>query len=125
MVLWILVVLTMGAELGLHYFPWRLLLKGKDLPRVVAYILGICGLMIPFSLWLWTDGKTEIIAALWLFIIAGGLTVLGLYGLDRLLNLEMQNVEAEQRERLLMEQIEALMKQIEILMKQIEDGAKK
>jgi hypothetical protein len=104
MVLWILVILTMALELGLHYYPWRMLLKGRNLPRVVAYVLGVCGLMVPFSLWLWIDGEADIIPILWLFIISGGLTVLGLYGHDRLLDLEMGDVEAAQRERLLREQ---------------------
>lgn len=104
-ILWVLVALTMAAELGLHYFPWRLLLKGRNLPRVVAYVIGVCGLMIPFSIWLWMDGEVEIIPILWLFIVAGGLTVLGLYGLDRLLDLEMRDIEAAERERLLREQV--------------------
>jgi hypothetical protein len=95
----------MAAELGLHYFPWRLLLKGRNLPRVVAYVLGVCGLMVPLSLWLWMDGEAVIIPILWLFVVAGGLTVLGLYGLDRLLDLEMRDIEAAQRERLLREQV--------------------
>lgn len=105
MILWILVALTMAAELGLHYFPWRLMFRGRDLPRVVAYMLGVCGLMVPFSLWIWMDGQGEIIPVLWLFIVAGGLTVLGLYGLDHLLDLEMRDIEAAQRERLLREQV--------------------
>jgi hypothetical protein len=100
MILWILVALAMAAELGLHYFPWRLMFKGRDLPRVVAYMLGVCGLMVPFSLWLWMDGEAEIIPALWLFIAAGGLTVLGLYGLDHLLDLEMRDIETQEKEAL-------------------------
>ena len=100
MILWVLVALTMAAELGLHYFPWRMLFKGRNLPRVVAYVLGVCGLMVPFSLWLWMDGEAVIIPVLWLFIVAGGMTVLGLYGLDRLLDLEMRDIEANEERTL-------------------------
>jgi len=100
MALLILVALTMAMELGLHYFPWRMLLKGRELPRVVAYIFGVCGLMIPFSVWLWLRGEIVVIAVLWLFIIAGGLTVLGLYGLDRLLDFEMRDIEADEERAL-------------------------
>jgi hypothetical protein len=97
----------MVVELGLHYFPWRLLLMGRELPRVIAYIFGVCGLMIPFSLWLWLCGEREIIAVLWLFVIAGGLTVLGLYGLDRLLDLEMHDIEAGEERALRKKQDDA------------------
>ena len=81
---WALIALVMTAELGLHYFPWRMLLKGRDLPRVAAYVLGVCGLMIPFSAWLWRRGEIGVIQTLWLVIAAGGLTVMALYGLDRM-----------------------------------------
>ena len=87
------------AELGLHYFPWKLLLKGRELPRVAAYTLGMLGLMVPFSAWLWKRYEMEIIQVLWMVIIAGGLTVFALYGLDRYIELEWRNMEATERER--------------------------
>jgi len=99
MELWMLIALVMMAELGLHYFPWKLLLKGRELPRLAAYTLGMLGLMVPFSAWLWLRRDMEVIQVLWMVIIAGGLTVFALYGLDRYIELEWRNMEATERER--------------------------
>ena len=98
MELWMLIALVMMAELGLHYFPWKLLLKGRELPRVAAYTLGMLGLMAPFSAWLWLRKDVVVIQVLWMVIIAGGLTVFALYGLDRYIELEWRNLEATERE---------------------------
>ena len=92
--------MVMMAEALLHYFPWRMLLKGRELPRIAAYTLGICGLMIPFSAWLWERGEFYIVQILWMVIIVGGLIVLALYGLDYWLNMERDLREAEEREQL-------------------------
>lgn len=37
-----LIVIVVSVEFGLHYFPWRMLpmLRGKELPRLAAYVLG-------------------------------------------------------------------------------------
>ncbi len=99
MELWMLIALVMLAELALHYFPWKLLLKGKELPRVAAYALGMLGLMVPFSTWLWKRNAVEVIQVLWIVIISGGLTVFALYGLDRYIEMEWQRMEASERER--------------------------
>ncbi len=99
MTLWTLIALVMMGEAFLHYFPWMKLLKGKDLPRVPAYALGVLGLMVPFSMWLLEQGEVEILKVLWMVIIAGGLSVLALYGLDRYIELEWRDIEASERER--------------------------
>ena len=99
------VVIAMLAELGLHYFPWRMMLKGKELPRVVAYALGVIGMMVPFTAWLWDRGEMDVIQSLWLVIVASGLTVLALYGLDRYLELEMRDIEASEREQVMVKQV--------------------
>lgn len=100
MELWTVIVMVMLAESLLHYFPWRTLLKGKKLPRVVAYTLGMLALMAPLSAWLWERGDREVIEAMWIVIFAGGLTVLALYGLDRYLRLELRDMESVEREAL-------------------------
>lgn len=100
MKLWTVIVMVMLAESLLHYFPWRTLLKGKKLPRVVAYTLGMLALMGPLTAWLWEHGERHVIEAMWAVIFAGGLTVLALYGLDRYLKLELRDVEAVERETL-------------------------
>ena len=100
MKLWMVIVMVMMAEFGLHYFPWRVLLKGKELPRVVAYTLGTLAMMVPLTAWLWYRNETEVIGVLWTVIFTAGLMVLALYGLDRFLKLEMRDVESGEREAL-------------------------
>jgi hypothetical protein len=36
------------VELTLHWFPWDLMLRRK-LPRLAAYVLGVLGMMLPFT----------------------------------------------------------------------------
>ena len=95
----LLVLFVMITELGLHYFPWRMLLRGKKLPRLAAYTLGLLGMMGPFTGWLWQIGEYEVIKMLWAVIIAAGLTVFALYGLDHYLDLIMKDIESVEREK--------------------------
>lgn len=96
----LLVIITMAVELGLHYFPWRMVFKGKELHRVAAYVMGLLGLMVPFSVWLWFQNERQVIMVLWIFIIAGGLTVMSLYGLDHHLDLQMRDIEHQEKDEL-------------------------
>ena len=96
--LWALIVIVSLSEALLHYFPWRKLLRGKELPRLAAYTLGLLGMMIPLSAWLWERNEMEIIQTLWIVIITAGVVVFALYGFDHYLHLEMRNMEADERE---------------------------
>lgn len=87
-----LIVMVVALEFGLHYFPWRMLLK-KKLPRLVAYVLGLLGMMGPLTLWLMDHGEIEIVQVLWIVIGSAGMTVFALYGLDRYLDLDMKEKE--------------------------------
>jgi len=97
--LWTLLMLVVLAEALLHYFPWRMLLRGNKLHRLAAYALGLLGMMVPFTAWLWQTGEYEVIRALWSVIGAAGMTVFALYGLDHYLDLIMKDIEATERER--------------------------
>jgi hypothetical protein len=102
-----LIVIVALAEAFLHYFRWRMILGGKELPRVAAYMLGVLGLMLPYTRWLSTRNivqALEAIKMLWIVIITGGLSVLICYGIDAVVDLAWGKREAEQRERVLMEQ---------------------
>jgi len=102
-----LIAIVALAEAFLHYFRWRMILGGRELPRVAAYMLGVLGLMLPYSRWLWMRGAIqaqEAIMVLWIVIVAGGLSVLVCYGIDAIVDLAWSKREAEQRERALMEQ---------------------
>ena len=93
-----LIVYVMMAEALLHYIPWKPFLRGRDLPRPIAYALGVCGLMLPFTAWLYEQGETEIIVRLWMVIISGGIAVLALYGADSIRDLWWRERESSERE---------------------------
>ena len=96
---WNLLMLVSLTEALLHYFPWRMLLKGKKLPRLAAYPLGLLGMMVPFTAWLWLIGEFEIIKALWMVIVAAGMTVSALYGVDDYLDRIMREIEKEEQDQ--------------------------
>lgn len=100
MKLWTVILMVMMAEFGLHYFPWRVLLRGKELPRLAAYTLGLLGMMGPLTAWLWDRGQTEVIQTLWAVIASAGLMVFALYGLDRYLDLILKDMEANEERTL-------------------------
>lgn len=90
--------MVMISEAFLHYFPWMKLFKGNTLPRLLAYIFGVLGLMIPFTVWLFEHDNLETAIMLWKVIVAGGITVMALYGLDHYLDLWWKDMEATERE---------------------------
>lgn len=96
--LWTLLFTVMITEALMHYFPWRMLLGGRKLPRLAAYTLGLLGMMVPFTAWFWQIGEYEVIQGLWMVIFAAGVTVFALYGLDHYLDLAMKDKEAIERE---------------------------
>ena len=100
MKLWTVILMVMMAEFGLHYFPWRVLLRGRELPRLAAYTLGLLGMMGPLTAWLWERGQTEVIQTLWIVIASAGLMVFVLYGLDHYLDLIMKDMEASEERTL-------------------------
>lgn len=103
MTICVLVSIVVLAEFGLHYFPWKKLLMGRELPRVAAYTLGVLGLMLPFTAWLYEHNEIAVIRTLWIVIVSGGLMVTALYGLDRYIELSFRNVEATEREDMVRE----------------------
>jgi hypothetical protein len=100
-----MIALVVTLEAFLHYFPWRKFLKGRDLPRIAAYVLGVLGLMVPFTIWLLELGDYATITTLWLIIVSGGGSVLALYGLDHVIELEWKVKESTERESHLKEQV--------------------
>lgn len=68
------------------------------MPRLLAYVFGVLGLMIPFTVWLFEHGEVLVATTLWKVIVAGGLMVTALYGLDHYLELTWKDMEATERE---------------------------
>lgn len=96
---WVLVILVMITEAFLHYFPWKKLLKGRELPRLLAYIFGVLGLMVPFTVWLMDHSTSYVALTLWKVIVGGGVMVAALYGLDHYIELIWRDMEATEREQ--------------------------
>ena len=71
----VLAILVVLAEMFLHYFPWRLVLRGHELPRLLAYGFGVLGLMVPFTAWLLERDYDKVAIMLWVVLSAGGLAV--------------------------------------------------
>ena len=78
-------------ELVLHWFPWRLALR-RDLPRLIAYVGGVLGMVVPLTvlLLLWIQEYrmaaypipgnqmmvlVQALTALWAVILAAGVGV--------------------------------------------------
>lgn len=89
-----LIIYVVILEGLLHYIPWRKWL-GQDLPRLVAYVLGMLGMMVPLSLWLMDHGHIEIMQTVWMVVASAGMTVFALYGLDRYLDLERNDADSK------------------------------
>ena len=75
-----------------HWFPWRLMFR-KELPRLLAYIMGVLALHAPTTVLFifWARSAVDVshyghVIALWSVTIAGGLAVLSAYGIDWLLD---------------------------------------
>jgi len=68
-------------ELTLHWFPWQLLMRRK-LPRLAAYVLGVLGMMLPFTILLLYWKEIHTLIALWIILGAGGLAVMGAWAID-------------------------------------------
>lgn len=94
-----LIALVIFIEAFLHYFPWRLLLGGRELPRIPAYTLGVLGLLVPFGVWMVERGLAQEALVLAAVTVAGGAAVAGCYALDWLLRLWWERREAQERER--------------------------
>lgn len=91
-----------------HYTPWWRYFTGKTLHPVIAYIAGVVGIFMPYSLLLlYWQAKTSptytielVISALWIIAGAAGVTVAICYLLDSWHAGQLRAREAEEREAL-------------------------
>lgn len=72
-----------------------------DLPRLVAYVLGLLGMMVPLSLWLMDHHEILILQTLWAVVMSAGGAVFMAYGVDRVMQTERENAEAKRREQVM------------------------
>jgi hypothetical protein len=92
-------------QISLHWFPWRAAL-GRELPRVSAYILGVAGMMIPFSVLLAAWAEWMALIGLWVVILSSGLAVVIVYAIDSLLAARARAAVAEKEGEVLRAQDE-------------------
>lgn len=95
----IVILITILLLLTEHWFPWRLAM-GKDLPRIPAYIGGVCALIIPLSVHWWMNGLTEVVLQAWIAIVSGGLALMLAYAVDWVLHRLAQARDLEKIEEL-------------------------
>lgn len=94
------VTFSMIALVAEHYFPWRAILK-RPLHQLEAYISGLLAINLPLTVLLVLWSLWPVLITLWAITISGGLTVMGLYGIDNL-------VESRARMQLSERQVDAL-----------------
>jgi len=88
-----------------HWFPWRKVLSGKNLPpRIWAYTLGSLAVAVPVSVVFWCDGSISELRTLWMILVVAGVTTLFAYAMDWLLH-------THQRKRELQEHFDKLVEQ--------------
>lgn len=102
----VMIAWVVAVQLALHYFRWREALQGHELPRPVAYVLGVSGMMVPFTVWLLEQGYRDVAGVMWMVIVSAGLAVVVLgYGVDWIINLVWKVREARQREHALRDMV--------------------
>lgn len=87
----------------LHWFPWRRL-RGDDLPRLVAYVLGVACIFgsATAAYFRYTPAEAEIVFHLfWTAALAAGVTTLIAWGVDGLMegSARKADLEDERHER--------------------------
>lgn len=84
-----------------HYFPWQMIF-GKELPRVMAYIIGTLAFMVPLTVLfvIWDQvgcyPRLAHLAAVWACVAASGLAVIVVRGIDWILDRVRRSYEHEE-----------------------------
>jgi ABC-type enterobactin transport system permease subunit len=84
---WLYATVILGEAL-LHFLCNTERLLGRKLHPLIAYVLGVAAMMIPFTGWLIEQGQVDsalVAWALWKTIFCAGLSVALSYGVDALI----------------------------------------
>jgi len=76
-------IISAGLLIAEDYFPWKRIRRGRSLPRIPAYVLGMLAILDPFTAWACSFGYGLAAVVLWAITIVGGAAVMGCYLLDR------------------------------------------
>jgi hypothetical protein len=76
-----------------HYFPWRFWFKSGRLPRLLAYVLGLCSILLPATIAAWFAATTvaETLGLLWLAAASAGVGTLLAWWYDWHNRVELQH----------------------------------
>ena len=83
-----------------HYFPWQALIR-KPLPQLMAYVLGVLSIAIPFTaliLLVPEIGGSQILISFWIIVAAAALGICLAHGLDAYLRARSRADETGERE---------------------------
>lgn len=97
-----LLVMGLVISIGegfLHYFPWRLILNGEKLQPPWTYLLGTLAWVVPLSVWLAVYGYIVSAIVMWVAVGAAGVSVLGWYLYDWVVDLVWHKRESIEREQ--------------------------
>jgi hypothetical protein len=98
MAIFLAALITFLTLLVEHWFPWRMLIR-RELTKLETYTLGTLAITLPqIGILLYWDAQQEALA-MGVIVIAGGLAVLGAYGIDRWMEDHRSAEEAEEREQ--------------------------
>lgn len=91
-------------QVAQHYFPWGMIFR-KELPRVVAYIIGTLAYLMPLTVLFWHWDLTVFmvprwahLVAVWACVGASGFAVIFVRGLDWVLDRITRSFEHEERD---------------------------
>jgi hypothetical protein len=103
-----LIATVFFIEVSLHFICDTEKLLGRKLHPIIAYVLGMLAVMVPFSFWLleYGDcGRMHVFWALWKTIVAAGVAVLLSYGVESITDLLWKERHATERETILADQV--------------------
>ena len=101
------------VQLGSHFIPWAQIFGRRELPRLVAYIIGTLTIGAVYSVWLMLRDMTTALWMYWLIAVSSGAAVSAGYLIDWMIAVRSRAHDAEQRENLLMTLREGIDEQIE------------
>lgn len=104
---WLYATVVLGEAL-LHFLCNAERLLGRKLHPLIAYVLGVLAMMIPFTFWLIgleQVDKEYVAWALWKTIVCAGLAVVLSYGLDAIVDLIWMNRQKTEENELLKKQV--------------------
>lgn len=104
---------TATIEALLHYWPWAKYLKGKPLPRLIAYGLGTVGILLPYTVLMIYRHSLIDHWVVWVMAAVGGITVGICYWQDHTLSAKAKLRDLKQENKIRASQLDWSMSKLE------------